>query len=799
MRATDLIAPTWPLDQSIAVNPWWKFKEQPYLKTAAELKTVANVNGFASSDFFLALFQQGRITQSSLKQAAARVGVNETPEQLVSRLQQQQAPVSLTLFSAQVDNFRDVHYMRWQEEIVHQISQFCAAHFQSLRPMLGKADLEKGAPLYAHWLDVTRVDYGLSIVLSAPKLRKLLNELPSDPEETITKVQQELDIAPDFEEAFALSCLYDIHGWASWVAYREWQNHTPTGDSYFASHVQQGEMRELLAIRMAWEWLVFTYLKRFDVLLFERSVQAWQKQWLKFDEVVETNRAHLQVVQVWQLALEIEYQLQLESAFKGAKPAEHEDRSPWLQAVFCIDVRSEVIRRALESQHEGIETKGFAGFFGVPLAYQPQGSAMVRSQTPGLLSPALRVEEALERHEVRARVERLNKKARIQTWAQAAPSAFSMVESMGLAYAPKLLRGRTLSHVVNDLSHVKNWRVLGSEDTLAASELADIAVSVITAMSFDRFAPLVLLVGHGSQSCNNLQAAALDCGACCGQSGEVNSRVLAQILNNVEVRHLLRERGMQVPAETRFVPALHNTTTDDIELLDELPQHDFPLPIKDVLGKARALAQRERLVRFEPEKSAWNTEALDKLLRKRAHDWSQQRPEWGLADNAAFIMAPRTWTRGINLEGRTFLHDYHAEKDENWSVLTLLMTAPMVVGHWINMQYNLSVTEPLKFGSGNKVLHNAVGGSIGVFEGNGGDLRIGLAKQSVFDGERWLHTPQRLTVVIAAPQAAIAKIIEQHPDLESLINNDWIHLLQWQQGEPLMRFYQGAWQPNSQP
>lgn len=798
MLATDLIAPTWPLDQSIAVNPWWKFKAQSYLKTAAELKTVANVNGFASSDFFLELFQQGRITQSSLRQAAARVGVNETTEQLVSRLQKQQAPACLTLFSAQVDNFRDVHYMRWQEEIVHQISQFCAAHFQSLRPMLGKSDLEKGAPLYAHWLDVTRVDYGLSIVLSAPKLRKLLNELPNDPEETIAKVKQELDIAPEFEEAFALSCLYDIHGWASWVAYREWQNHTPTGDSYFASHVQKGEMRELLAIRMAWEWLVFTYLKRFDAPLFARSVDAWQTQWLNFDEVVKTNRAYLQVVEIWQLALEIEYQQQLENTFRNAKPAEQEARSPWLQAIFCIDVRSEVTRRALESLHEGIETKGFAGFFGVPLAYQPQGSAMVRSQTPGLLSPALRVEEALEGSEVAARVERLNKKARVQTWAQAAPSAFSMVESMGLAYAPKLLRGQTLSHVVNDLSHVKNWRVLGSEDSLATSELADIAASVITAMSFDTFAPLVLLVGHGSQSCNNLQAAALDCGACCGQSGEVNSRVLAQILNNTEVRRLLRERGMQIPAQTRFVPALHNTTTDDIELLDALPEHDFPLPIKDVLQSAREIAQRERLVRFEPEKANWSAKELDKLLRKRAHDWSQQRPEWGLADNAAFIMAPRTWTRGMNLEGRTFLHDYDASKDEAWSVLALLMTAPMVVGHWINMQYNLSVTEPLKFGSGNKVLHNAVGGSIGVFEGNGGDLRIGLAKQSVFDGKRWLHTPQRLTVVIAAPQEAIAAIVAKHPDLENLINNDWIHLLQWQQGEPLMRLYQGAWQPNSE-
>ncbi|MFX8043702.1 putative inorganic carbon transporter subunit DabA, partial [Acinetobacter baumannii] len=51
----------------------------------------------------------------------------------------------------------------------------------------------------------------------------------------------------------------------------------------------------------------------------------------------------------------------------------------------------------------------------------------------------------------------------------------------------------------------------------------DLAARVLHAMGLEQqLAPLVLLVGHGSQSANNAHAAALDCGACCGQTGEVN-------------------------------------------------------------------------------------------------------------------------------------------------------------------------------------------------------------------------------------------------------------------------------------
>jgi uncharacterized protein YbcC (UPF0753/DUF2309 family) len=122
--------------------------------------------------------------------------------------------------------------------------------------------------------------------------------------------------------------------------------------------------------------------------------------------------------------------------------------------------------------------------------------------------------------------------------------------------------------------------------------------------------------------------------------------------------------------------------------------------------------------------------ALLGTLRRRANDGAQTRPEWGLSGNAALVIAPRHRTRGVVLDGRVFLHDYDAGTDPEGQLLTQLMTAPMLVAHWINWQYHASVCEPERLGSGNKLLHNVVGGRIGVFEGNGGDLRIGLARQS---------------------------------------------------------------------
>jgi uncharacterized protein YbcC (UPF0753/DUF2309 family) len=188
-------------------------------------------------------------------------------------------------------------------------------------------------------------------------------------------------------------------------------------------------------------------------------------------------------------------------------------------------------------------------------------------------------------------------------------------------------------------------------------------------------------------------------------------------------------------------------------------------------ARASHQARAERAVRL----GITGEGQTDRRVLARSRDWAQVRPEWGLAGNAAFIAAPRARTRGIDLAGRVFLHDYAWERDADFNVLELIMTAPLVVASWINLNYYGATVNNRVFGSGNKVLHN-VSGTIGVLEGNAGDLRPGLPLQSVHDGQRFVHEPLRLNVFLAAPIDAINGVIAKHSTVRDLVDNRWLHV-----------------------
>jgi uncharacterized protein YbcC (UPF0753/DUF2309 family) len=370
-------------------------------------------------------------------------------------------------------------------------------------------------------------------------------------------------------------------------------------------------------------------------------------------------------------------------------------------------------------------------------------------------------------------------------------SCFGFVGPVGLAYVRKLaldtlgitrpvphpatfgLDAHTRERVAPSLEpRTLGGRTTGTtlEQRVAAAEGALKAMSLT-----NNFARLVLLTGHGSTTVNNPHATGLDCGACGGHTGEANVRVAVRILNDPAVRAGLKERGLIIPDDTVFLAGLHDTTTDDVTIFDKasIPaSHTADLrQLEADLAAAGRLARAERSTLL---KIGTKTD-IDSAVRRRSKDWSQVRPEWGLAGCAAFIVAPRDRNAGVVMNGRSFLHSYEWRQDEGFGVLELIMTAPMIVASWINLQYYGSTVDNRVFGSGNKTLHNVVG-TLGVLEGNAGDLRVGLPWQSVHDGEKYVHEPMRLHVMIEAPIDAMTAIIARHEQVRQLLDNGWLYL-----------------------
>ena len=770
------IAPLWPLSHFVAVNPFLGFADHNFARTAEAHKRVQGSDVVMPITWFKEKFESGDVRLENLRAAVAVASPEvvesfESADQalsaenvvaLLSSSEKDANPLYQTCsFSAYLDSREDT---QWQHVIREEVAKWVAAYDDE-----GQSSWKfpwKDLSLFEGWKAAAEIDRNPELN-GLIGFRKFVASLPDDPHAVIDQAVETLQMPEERIESLFYRIMLTLPGWAGHLRYkdREREIRGESGDS----------LLQLLAILLSYDMALYAnHLESKDRVL------GWQRNLMEdySDDGSLTLPFDLAQRLVWQSAIEHVFEEKLCADITPKVKSETATQRPDVQAIFCIDVRSEVYRRSLESTNSNIQTIGFAGFFGLPIEHRIPGLGGWQSRCPVLLAPPIRTSESMSGIEVsdfdQLVLQRVDARERKRSWKrfkEAASSCFTFVETIGLSYGVELVKDAFGLFAKSS----KDEGAPAFLDKLSTADRASLAEDILKGLDLlENYARIVLFCGHCSVTKNNPYASGLDCGACGGHAGDANARLAAALLNQADVRAELSERGILIPSDTVFIGGLHNTTTDEVSLFDyEAADTRLIEELTVSLDQASLLCATERSARFG---EATGQSDIVSAVRSRGRDWAQVRPEWALAGNAAIIVAPRKWTAEANLQSRAFLHEYSAMSDPHGAILENIIAGPLVVASWINLQYYGSSTDNSHFGSGHKSIHNVVGG-VGVALGNEYDLRPGLPFQSVHDGEKLIHEPLRLHACIAADTKILDGILERQNHVRHLVENAWVHLI----------------------
>lgn len=731
-----VVGKTWPLYSFVTANPLSGYENLPFFDAVTQAGERLNADLLPEPDVFRKAWKDNKIANAQICRLLSQAGFDREPEYY---LEQMIKPVTETY---NVYHELDRLTVKWLSLFLDEGMAAWSMPFKEMG-------------FYTAWRKL--------IVYDDDIRKKIRGKIPKTPEEALSVVFEDLTVSQQHETIE--QHLAALPGWVGFIKYRV-ENNSIWNKEYPV------DLIDFLAVRL------------------------WMARCLKVPMIGDvSNRKDLTLLKlkfIWLEAWEQTWQENFFSKIKvGSKePLKTGIERPAAQLVFCLDTRSELLRRSLE-QTGNYETFGSAGAFGLTMDYRNPESGLVNKSSPAMVpSKYLVFEQAKTNHE--GAVQDYFQSSRnihayqyfLKRMKNILPSAFGFVEGSGLYYGVFMLLRIFCPALANRLmlKHRKGYedifephiRPVDQIDDIAeitVSEKADIVWAAFDSCGWRTFSPLVVFTGHASRSANNPFASSLDCGACAGHPGKRNARTLARLANTKEVKQILAEKyAIAIPDDTVFIAAEHITSTDDVVLFDqEVPESHRTIleQLKQDLAIVREKVTKERL---------GEQRGAPGIARIKSTSWSESRPEWGLSGHAGYIIGPRALT----MNGRfndCFMSSYDWRTDQDGSVLKGIMQGPLVVVQWINDHYYFSTVANDVLGGGSKITHN-ITGKYGVVQGNGSDLKMGLPLQSVMinDHHDLFHDPIRITTLIQAPERIVKAILADDRDLKRLLDNEWLHL-----------------------
>ena len=919
----DTVPHYWPIGAFIHHNPLKGFEHLNFKEALTKAQQTFGGKVYMDSDYYIGLFQEGKISPEVLEKNLLRVlkeakleryleqaktfilevsplwnsyrsyealKINEIDETLHSYLEEnaiykdEEAWIASLTKNMTLYEIHDALFGTSKKELIEKdVIEFVARFLDQQQTTLSMTDRDLG--MFETFKLYENIDYIIDV-----------EEFVQEALDTL-KVQ---DV-----QTYFLTHILKLHGWAGYIKYRS------EAKEYYAQQEHPSTLMDYMAIRLHFE---VKYLSKKKINDFEKLqayiksntpyailklLQAKGKLTGTYNDAMEEHHDYQEIVdayakdeinlnslqvQLAQKAVQMDDMtpiafsnfanlLKKEEGFIWLKSLEDSyiathvdaftslhtyDKKPLSSTIFCLDVRSEVIRRKVEESGP-YTTYGAGGFLGIPISFVEFDKAHALSLAPAVIKPENIVFEIpVESHETYNSQKSVNKTTKkvLSDLKNNPYTPYVMVEAIGWLFGFKLF-GKTFfpkkthimfskskpvkpkttytldklseeeiekyvkrlhTNIINEVLTTQFGTGLNSSDIILlwehlvfdkplkirissdiidnlkqayhiTSEDYEIQKVNLSKVGFtideqvmyienllkmigliDAFPKFLIISGHGSCSDNNPFESALDCGACGGSISLPNARALSMIANKPEIREKLISRGISIPEETRFIPALHITTTDEMTFYDtdilNTKELELFTGMQEDFKKA-SLASREERAKVLPNAKH------EKDLFIKTMDWSEPRPEWGLAGNMGVFAGPRDSCRHMPLYNRLFLHSYDATIDnENADILTRIFNGPLVVGQWINLEHYFSTVDNKVYGAGSKVYHNVVS-KIGVYNGNYSDLKIGLPAQSVLEEGKAYHEPVRLLTYMEAPLETVAKAVENSVAKEFILN-EWI-------------------------